>query len=790
MPHRRILFAVFVAFCFTFRSFGFENYNESKFSISGYVKDAKSGEDLIGATVYIVELKSGVNTNAYGFYSINAKSGTYTLQVGYLGYKTIEQKVELTKNIALDFELQEATVVTQEVLITEYKADENIKSVQMSMNRLTVEQMKKVPALFGEVDVIKNIQMLPGVQSAGEGTSAFFVRGGAADQNLILLDEAPVYNPQHLFGIFSTFNADVIKSADVYKGGIPAQYGGRLSSVVDIRTKDGNLKDWGGTGTVGLLSSKIALEGPFVKDKGSIIISGRRTYFDAFTRIANQTNKDNKSWNPLPNYYFYDFNVKANYRVNNNNRLFVAGYFGKDLLDLSQFGMDWGNATGTLRWNHIFSSRLFSNTSLVYSNFNYGLGVKAGAQAFDWRAQISEVILKQDFNYFITPSNELRFGGQWGSRAFQPGNVKPASNNSIFKEYNTPLNNNLEHSYYVSNDQKISSRFSAQYGVRLSVFHNNGATIYQYANNIPEANKITDTIKYHFNQIDKSYMGWEPRVGVKYDISTNSSIKASYNRMYQYLHMLTPGAVPLPITMWLPSSRYIKPQIADQIAAGYFMNFNDNMFECSAEIYYKQIKNAVDFKDNAQLLLNPTVEADVVQGKGKSYGLELYIRKTKGKLTGSASYTLSRTELTMNGINNNQSYLAPWNRTHNFNTMMSYQLSERWSIGAGWQYMTGRPVTLPVAEFDYGHYKVQYYSGRNAELTPDFHRLDVSANLKSKPKEGRKWEGMWNFSVYNAYYRKNPFSVYVETNNDTGNQRIMMSYLLGVIPSAAYTVSF
>lgn len=769
--------------------------NNQKFSISGYVKDAKTGEDLIGASVYVKEIKSGTSTNAYGFFSITLPEGKYTLIISYLGYNSSEQTIELKGNMSQNFNIQPESITTDEVVISERRKDENVQGVQMSMNRLTIEQMKKVPVLFGEVDVIKNIQQLPGVQSVGEGSSAFFVRGGSSDQNLILLDEAPVYNASHLAGIFSVFNADAIKSADIYKGGIPAQYGGRLSSVVDIRTRDGNMKKFGGTASLGLLSSKATLEGPIVKDKGSFIISARRTYFDLFLKASSDPDLRNTS------VYFYDLNAKVNYILGPKDRLFVAAYGGSDVFKNNQFGLNWGNATGTLRWNHVFSNKLFSNTTVYYSRFNYGLGLTSGAQAFSWTADIQETALKQDFNYFLNPNNEIRFGLQLTNRAFQPGTVVPKSSNSIFREYRMPLNNALEYAFYVSNDQKVTERLSLQYGLRYTIFQNNATTVYKYAGDVMDKDNITDTLKYDFMGVDKTYAGLEPRFGAKFSLSENSSVKASYNRTYQFLHQLSNSASPLPITMWVPSSRYIAPQTSDQIAGGYFINLFDNKIETSVEGYYKWLNNTVDFKDNAQLLLNPTVETEVLRGRGYSYGAEFSVRKDAGRLNWSVAYTLSWSKLKIPGINEGREYYAPWDRRHNINMNLSYEITKRLSVGAAWTYGTGRPITLPAGKYYFENTSYLYFTERNGERLPDFHRLDLSVNLKSKQKPNRKWEGMWNFSVYNAYNRKNPFSVYtqnIEVDNaksesgttTTNNKQIVMLWFFPFIPSVTYTLKF
>lgn len=767
-----------------------------KYTISGYLKDASNGEDLIGASIYVKETQKGAASNAYGFYSITLPKGNYTLLISYLGYKSILTQIELSQNITKNYNLEDESIKAEEVLVTEKRKDENVKSVQMSMNRMTIEQMKKIPALFGEVDVIKNIQQLPGVQSVGEGSSAFFVRGGSSDQNLILLDEAPVYNASHLAGIFSVFNGDAIKSADIYKGGIPAQFGGRLSSVVDIRTRDGNMKKLSGSASIGLLSSKATIEGPILKDKSSFIISARRTYFDLFLKASSDPSLKNTQL------YFYDINAKINYILGPKDRLFVAGYFGKDILKTGVFGLDWGNATATLRWNHVFNNKLFSNTTGIFSDFNYGIGLTSGVQAFEWRANIQEISLKQDFSYYMNTNNEIKFGLQLTNRAFQPGSITPKSSNSIFKESRMPLNNAVEYAFYASNDQKIGARWQLQYGLRFTTFQNNATTVYDYASGKPTAKAdIIDTTKFDYFGVSKTYTGFEPRFGAKFELDEKSSLKASYNHTIQFMHQLSNSASPLPITMWIPSTKYIAPQSSDQVALGYFRNFLDDQIEFSAESYYKWFNNSIDYKDNAELLLNQTVETEVLRGNGYSYGTEFSVKKAAGKFNWSAAYTWSITKLKIPGINEGKEYFAPWDRRHNFNVNLSYDINERWSVSSAWTYGTGRPVTLPAGKYYYEQTSVLVFAERNGERMPDFHRLDLSVNLKSKKKPGRKWDSNWNFSIYNVYNRKNPYTVSTQniTINDpnnpgqqipTNSKQIVMQWLFPILPSVAYTFNF
>ncbi|MEO1049995.1 MAG: TonB-dependent receptor [Bacteroidota bacterium] len=763
-------------------------------TLNGYVKDIENGEELIGVTVYVNELKTGTITNVYGFYSLTLPAGSYNITFSYIGYQTTVKTVDLTANQSLNLELPPEVVRMDEVVINEKPLDANVTEVKMSRNELNVKQIKKLPALFGEPDIIKTIQLLPGVISAGEGTSSFFVRGGSADQNLILIDEAPIYDPSHLFGLFSVFNADVIKDAELYKGGIPSRFGGRLSSILDVRTKDGNNKKLQGSAGIGLLASRVSLEGPIKKDKSSFIVSARRSYVDLFLRAANQDNL----------VHFYDLNAKINWRANNKNRFFVAAYSGRDVLDFDDlFGFDWGNTTFTFRWNHLFNDRLFSNTSLIASRFDYGLDSEDEVQGFEWTSNLEEVSLKEDITYFINPRNELDFGYHVTWRRFSPGRIAPTVEGSIFQETELERTFALDHALYVGNQQRVNDRLSLKYGVRLSIFQNVGKSdLIIYEDPQDNINIVrTDTISFGAFENIKTYVNLEPRLSARYLLNPSSSLKFSYNRMVQNTHLISSGTVPVPFNTWQPSSPYLEPQIADQIAFGYFRNFKENQYEFSAEVYYKDMDNITDFADNADIFFNQDLPTEFRQGTSESYGLEMMLEKKEGAFTGFASYTLSRTERTVPGVNLSETFLANYDRRHSFNVVATYEHNDKWSFGSNFTYSSGRPITIPAGRYEFGeNYNADLITVRNGFKLPAYHRLDLSATLTPRKNANRNWKTSWVFSVYNAYSRKNAFSLFTETvvpedsegNPDLGNvsNRARMIYLFPILPSVTYNVKF
>ncbi len=756
---------------------------QEKVTVSGYVKDKATGEGLIGSSVSVQELPgTGVTTNEYGYYALTLPKGTYTLTFNYLGYITISRQVHLQSSTKLDTELEQNVTKLKEVEVVSRREDTNVKSMEMSTLKMQVAEIKNMPALLGEVDLVKAIQLLPGVQNAGEGTSGFYVRGGGVDQNLILLDEAPVYNASHLMGFFSVFNADAIKDVQLYKGGIPAQHGGRLSSLLDIRMKEGNNKNLEISGGIGTISSRLTVEAPIIKDKSSFIVSGRRTYADIFFGLSSDENvKNNKL-------YFYDLNTKLNYTLNEKNRLYVSGYFGRDVAATNDFKMNWGNATATVRWNHLFSDRLFSNTTFIFSDFDYALGSKEKESEFTWKSHIKDYGLKNDYTLFLNPRNQLRFGLHLTYYNFMPAEVKPGK----FSYVNAlKLNSTsaLEGALYLSNEHQITDRLTLDYGLRLSSFTNMGpGKVYLYDENFDTP---VDTVTYSRFEKIKSYGGLEPRFAAKYELNDASSIKASYNRTLQYLHLVSNSTSAMPFDVWIPSSTYVKPQKADQVAAGYFRNFQDNMFEGSVEVYYKWMDNQIDYKDYAEIFLNERLETELLRGSGEAYGAEFYLRKQKGLLTGWISYTLSKTERTVPGINNNKSYPLRYDRRHSGNLVLSYQFSPSINLGTNWTYATGGAITMPVGRYEYNGKTYPVYSERNGYRLPDYHRLDLSATYEKPRNEFKKYTSSWTLSIYNAYARKNAFSIYFRENEDDSSKtEAVKTYLFGIVPSLTYNFNF
>lgn len=765
--------------------------SQEKLTLNGYIRDASNGEELIGVTAYINEIAGGVASNHYGFYSITLAPGEYTIVYSYVGYKAVTKTVNLQSDISLNIEMPLDLVELEGVVVTAEKEDVNIEQIKMSAQSIDINQVKLLPALFGEADIIKNVQMQPGVTSAGEGTSGYFVRGGTSDQNLILIDEAPIYDPSHLFGLFSVFNADVIKDSELIKGGIPAEYGGRLSSILDVRTKDGNNKKLEGSAGIGLLASRFLLEGPIKKDESSFIVSARRSYVDVFTSGQTDGNK----------VYFYDLNGKVNWRKNNNNRFFIAGYFGRDV---QRFGDDgsfgWGNGTATFRWNHLFNERLFSNTSLIYSNFDYNLEILDPTQGLNWTAGIRQAMFKQDFTFYANPKNEMNFGYHGSYRQFKPGKIVPNGDNSIFET--TILENfqALDHAVYIGNEQQVSEKLTLQYGLRYSIFQNVGATtIYEYEDPRDNINKTrVGSTSYGDLETIKVFHNLQPRFSSRYKLNTFSSVKASYNRMVQNVHLLSNSVVSLPFNTWWPSSPYIGPQLSDQVAVGYFRNLKDNTYEFSAEAYYKKLDNLATFADNANVFFNQDLSLEIRNGESISYGLEMFLKKNKGNFRGFVSYTLSKTEVDVPGVNNNQPFLASHDRRHNLSIVGTYKANDKWTLGSNLVYNTGRPFTLPVGKYEMDGYNLDYYTGRNQYKLPDYHRLDLSATLTPRKNNNRRWKSSWTFAIYNVYNRKNSFTIYTRTKQDKdGNplgdgteKEARLLYLFPILPSVTYNIKF
>lgn len=782
MKRKYKILSILLILLFSFELFAHGNI-KGEYSLSGYITDKSNGEYLPGATIFIKDLKKGSASNIYGYYSIALKPDKYTVVYSYIGYADVTIEIDLVADTTINIELSSTTKKLDEVEITGEAINENITSSQMSVNKIDSKTIKSIPALMGEVDLVRALQLLPGVKFAAEGSSGISVRGGSPDQNLILLDEANVYNAGHLMGFFSVFNNDAVKSVELYKGDLPARYGGRLASLVDIRMKEGNSKEFHGNGGIGLISSRLMLEGPIVKDKASFMVAGRRSYADLFLMFSKDEEIKGNSL------YFYDLNGKVNYRINQKNHIFFSGYYGKDVFKSDFFKMNWGNATGTLRWNHIFHEKLFSNFTFVINRFNYNIGFNDnGPQSFLWQSSLTDYNLKGDFTWYANTNNKVTFGFSGMFHNFFPGTIEGQSEDSFIGKYSLADNYALESAVYISNEQKIGTRFTIKYGLRLSIFNNIGPDTSYYYN---EEGYVIDSTVNAKGDFYNTYLGFEPRLGVVYQLNEISSLKASYSRNYQYIQQAQNSVAGSPLNIWFPASPNVKPQIGDQFAAGYFRNFKEGMFETSAEAYYKIISDAVDFKDHANLLLNKYLEGELLFGRGYGYGLEFMVKKNFGKLTGWTSYTWSRTFREIEGINNGEPYSSPYDRPHDFSIVMNYDLNQRISFGLSWVYLTGQPVTFPVGRFEYGNINVPTYSERNSYRLPDYHRMDFSFTWKDKPNPDRRWHNEFNISFYNLYNRKNPWVINFQTDpNDPSLTYAEMTYLFGIIPSFTWNFSF
>jgi ribosomal protein L25 (general stress protein Ctc) len=755
---------------------------EKKYSITGKIKDAATGEELIGANIFIPEIQSGTNTNIDGSYTLKLQEGSYTVRISYIGYETQVKKIKLNENLVINITLETQKTALKEVVIEGTKQTAFVNNNEMSVVKLKPQQIKAIPALMGEVDVIKAIQLMPGVQSSGEGFSGFNVRGGSSEQNLILLDDAPIYNASHLMGFFSVFNFDAVKDVKLYKGDIPVSNGGRLSSLLDIRQKEGNASRFSGGAGLGTISSRVMIEGPVIKDKCSFLVAARRSYADIFLPMAKDTNiRKNKL-------YFYDFNVKLNYEMGKKDRISFSGYFGQDVYSFDKaFGMNWGNNTQTLRWNHIYNNRLFSNVSIIRSAYKYEMDLSESLVGFTWLSGIKDLGVKADAGYTLRQGSNIRFGFSSVLHEFQPGKILPFGNESVI-EVTMTKRQALEHAVYLGSEQEFSDKFSMEYGIRYSSFQNLGkGLVYQFNDN----HKVSDSTVYKSGKIYHTVGGFEPRVSMKYAFSKKSSLKASYSRTRQYIHLASNSQGGTPLDIWFPTSTNVEPQIADQAALGYYRTLEQGNMEFSVEVYYKDLKNQIDFRDNAVLLLNEKLDGELRFGKGRSYGAEFMIRKQEGRVNGWISYTLSKSERKIEEINNSQYYPSNWDKPHNISVVLNYELSKRVNVSANWVYTSGARLTMPSGKFEYGNNTVPVYSGRNGYKLPDYHRLDLSLTLKGKNKPGKKISGEWNFSVYNAYYRKNAFSITFKQDKENPSKMVAYKvYMFPVIPAVTYNVKF
>lgn len=751
-----------------------------QFTVSGSIKDGNTGESVLGAAVKILERPEiSVTSNEYGFYSITVPNGEYTLAIDHPGYqsfrKTFTVSIDLRLNLNLTSENSRETTI-DEVVVSAVKKDKNLTSAQMGTETLSIKNIEKLPVIFGEKDVLKTIQLLPGIKSTGEGSSGFSVRGGATDQNLILLDEAPVYNASHLLGFFSTFNSDALKDANIIKGNSPAQYGGRLSSVMDVRMKEGNNQEYEINGGIGLISSRLSVEGPIQKEKSSFIVSGRRTYADVFLK-ATEDLKDSKL-------YFYDLNLKANYQLNENNRLYLSGYFGRDVLGLGDtFATDWGNTTATLRWNSIVSSTLFSNTSIIYSNYDYNVSLQSNNNVFGLDSKIRDWNLKQDFSWFAGNNHSVKFGLQSIFHSITPSTASGTSQST----YPRNTRSSLENALYINDDFKVDEKLTVNYGLRLSVFSVLGGDTY----NTYDRGALIASETLAKGNIGKTYVNLEPRISANYRMNEVSAIKAGFARNTQNLHLLSNSSSGNPTDQWISTSYSVKPEISDQISAGYSRNFNNNNYELNTEVYYKSLQNQIDFKNGAEITFDAAadIESHLLFGKGRAYGFEILAKKKNGKLTGWIAYTLAKTERKIEGINNDEWYNARTDKTHDISVVAVYDLNPKWSFSGVFVYSTGNAVTFPTGKYELNGQTVFQYSSRNADRMPAYHRMDLSATYV--PQTNKKWQSSWSFGLYNVYARENAYIINFEDNpNNPGTTRALQTSLFRWVPNVTYNFKF
>ena len=777
-------------------------FSQASYTLNGYVNDAETGEVLIGATVYVNELNSGTITNSYGFYSLTLAEGEYNIDFRYIGYESSSTEIDLVSNQKLDIELSSLDIQLQDVVVSDVAEDYNVSSVEMSTSKLDISRVAEIPTFLGENDIIKAIQLLPGVSSVGEGASGFNVRGGSVGQNLVLLDEAPVYNSSHLLGFLSVFNPDAVKDLKLYKGGIPSRYGGRISSILDIRMKDGNSKKTSVSGGIGSIFSRFTLESPIVKDKSSFILALRRSYADILFRpfLKNSSFLDDGAA-----LNFYDVTAKANFEVNEKNTLYLSSYLGRDVFMFDERqGFNWGNRTGTLRWNHLFNDRLFSNFTLIYSNYDYQLAFGSDdMNKFEWDSRIETINFKPEFSYFINTDNELSVGAELIRYSFEPANAIGVSEGEV-TDITLPNKFAFEGSVYVGNEQKISD-LTISYGLRGSYYsyHGPGYTYNFSDEGVPGQRKIlTEETQVSGRESIKTYSSLEPRVSLNFQPTGSFSVKASYNKMTQYIHLLSNTAASSSLDVWTPSTNNIRPQSGDIYVFGLFKNFKNNLFETSVEVYFKDLKNQIDYIDGADLLINKYFEGDLLSGLGRAYGVELLLRKNTGNFNGWVSYSYGKSELKIDGINNFEWYPTRYDQTHNFKVTSTYKISNRVQLSGNFVYLTGTPVTFPSSKYVIQGFAIPH----NAEMSrhqfriPDYHRLDISVTLKGKEfkrngKE-RKNESSTVIGIYNLYNRRNPFSIYFSQGKSNVSQGFVpgevtrLSIIGSFVPSVTYNFKF
>ena len=759
-----------------------------KVSLSGYMRDAETGETILSGTVYIKEANQSGESNNYGFYSVSIAPGTYTVIFSYVGYTPITQKIDLTTNQSFNAEMHSATLM-KEFKVTGGRKDENVTNAEMGTVTLSMAQMKTLPVLFGEVDLLKTLQLLPGVQSAGEGNSGIYVRGGGPDQNLILLDDAVIYNTGHLFGFFSVFNSDAIKDVTLIKGGAPANYGGRLSSVVDVSMKDGNMKEYHAEGGIGLIASRLLLEGPIKKNKGSFVLAGRRTYIDALARPFSSKLKN-------VGYYFYDLNLKANYKLGDKDRIYLSGYMGLDKFKYQnpagtfKANIPWGNKTATLRWNHQFNDKIFVNTTLVYNDYNFASNFSENTFGIKIASGITDYNAKSDFDYYTSFNHHFKAGIAYTHHTFVPNQISGVADSIKLDPNNAFIKHAHEAGAYILDDFDPAKWWKVNIGIRYSWFGQIGPyTAYNYNSN----GSVNDSTKYGAGQLVKTYGGWEPRFNMRFELNDYSSIKTSISKTYQYIHMVTDNGTTLPTDVWVPSTYLVKPEMAWQYSAGYFRNFLDNMVETSVEAYYKNMKNQIQYADGYTPNNTQDPELSYVFGTGTAYGAEFFINKTKGKFTGWVGYTLSWTNQQFPALNNGAPFPAKYDRRHDVSLVGTYVLNKKWTLSSVFVYGSGNAITLPTSYYFINGSIVEEFSKVNAYRLPAYHRLDIAATLTPKNKKQHKWEGSWTFSIYNVYDRHNPYFLYVD-NEGTVTKGITVKvyevYILPILPSVTYNFKF
>jgi len=769
--------------------------SQERFTLSGTIVEEQGRETLIGANIIIEDLNTGTISNEYGFYSITLNKGIYEVTISNIGYSSLKQTISLDQNVSMDFTLTEEIESLDEVIIESNVEALNIKSPQMSVNSLSATSIKQIPVVFGEADVIKAITLLPGVSSGGEGAAGFNVRGGAADQNLILLDEATIFNSSHLFGLFSVFNPDAIKSLKLYKGGIPAKYGGRVASVLDIYQKEGNKNEFKANGGIGLVASRLLLEGPISKGKGSFLLGGRATYAHLFLPLFEVDNIA----------YFYDLNSKLSYNINEKNDVYLSGYFGRDVFNVSNsFENTYGNTVINFRWNHLFSNQLFSNLSLIYSDYYYGLNLNF--VGFEWNSGIQNMNIKYDFKQYVNDRFKMEYGLHSTYYRFNPGVISPNGPQSGINREELTNKFAFENAIYFDLNQKLSERISVSYGARLSsflrlgqkelnVYENNQAVGYNSDLQLYEAINPISSQTNNQGKVVKSFLNLEPRLAVSYKLNDDTSLKTSYNRMTQYLHLLSNTSSQTPLDVWTPSGKYIQPQVLDQLAIGYFKRYYS--YDLEIESFYKTTKNRIDYIDGANLIANKAIEQVLLNGQSRAYGFELLFRKNKGRFKGWFAYTLSKSEQQTNGINasdpginNGKWYNTPYDKTHDVSITSSYDLSKKWKLNANFIYQTGQPTTYPNGQYEYSNLIVPTFETRNSSRLDAYHRFDISGTYTPKTKKNKQWKGEWVFSIYNLYNRKNTQSLNFRENQITGSNEAVKLSLFGAVGAVSYNFKF